>query len=141
MDHPRSRGVYPARVLAVAEVAGSSPLARGLPVIFRESVVRLWIIPARAGFTEAFILAADQWKGSSPLARGLLQISHVNAGRHGIIPARAGFTITRTESPSKSADHPRSRGVYLLTVSAPSTGAGSSPLARGLPGSNAEAIC
>ena len=29
-------------------------------------------------------------------------------------------------------DHPRSRGVYRFTVSVPSTGAGSSPLARGL---------
>ena len=29
-------------------------------------------------------------------------------------------------------DHPRSRGVYRFTVSAPRTGAGSSPLARGL---------
>ena len=50
-DHPRSRGVYPARARSSSATSGSSPLARGLP----EQVVRRplppRIIPARAGFT------------------------------------------------------------------------------------------
>ena len=50
-DHPRSRGVYPARMSFVETPAGSSPLARGLRwyTIHLMKVKR--IIPARAGFT------------------------------------------------------------------------------------------
>ena len=50
-DHPRSRGVYPARRARRILLGGSSPLARGLRdrvlVARREG----GIIPARAGFT------------------------------------------------------------------------------------------
>ena len=49
-----------------------------------------------------------------------------------IIPARAGFTRYGVRHKLSLKDHPRSRGVYRFTVSAPRTGAGSSPLARGL---------
>ena len=50
-DHPRSRGVYWDGIVTAAKVAGSSPLARGLPYHQspREALRR--IIPARAGFT------------------------------------------------------------------------------------------
>ena len=52
---------------------------------------------------------------------------------HGIIPARAGFTIPLPRPPPRSADHPRSRGVYGHSHQRCACGAGSSPLARGLP--------
>ena len=53
----------------------------------------------------------------------------------GIIPARAGFTRTADRGEGGRGDHPRSRGVYRPTISIDLDGVGSSPLARGLPGS------
>ena len=50
-DHPRSRGVYTVMALQRALNAGSSPLARGLPVHARAGLGDQGIIPARAGFT------------------------------------------------------------------------------------------
>ena len=50
-DHPRSRGVYEASARAASSSAGSSPLARGLPIPFCPTSVSGRIIPARAGFT------------------------------------------------------------------------------------------
>ena len=55
-DHPRSRGVYRVTPAASATDAGSSPLARGLPVLAAQCIPRPRIIPARAGFT-----LADPW--------------------------------------------------------------------------------
>ena len=50
----------------------------------------------------------------------------------GIIPARAGFTRESAELLSGHGDHPRSRGVYDITVDQEKSFDGSSPLARGL---------
>ena len=110
------------------------------------------IIPARAGFTEQAYgvlgVAGDHPRsrgvyepltypvprgtGSSPLARGLPHLPTHQTERIRIIPARAGFTTSSAGFSDGKTDHPRSRGVYRFTVSAPRTGAGSSPLARGL---------
>ena len=49
-----------------------------------------------------------------------------------IIPARAGFTGRRSARASGCTDHPRSRGVYLLSPRSGVFPTGSSPLARGL---------
>ena len=68
-------------------------------------------------------------RGSSPLARGLLEPRPVNLGGARIIPARAGFTPA---SPASPADHPRSRGVYVVGWLPKLGTRGSSPLARGL---------
>ena len=132
-DHPRSRGVYHLEV--------------GLgPVLVR-------IIPARAGFTVTVTPsergARDHPRsrgvyppprtspaptaGSSPLARGLRAPTGGAAGPPRIIPARAGFTGYASGRRSIQADHPRSRGVYVLGDERGSSEAGSSPLARGLP--------
>ena len=112
------------------------------------------IIPARAGFTEGPPAAVParrdhprsrgvyrpqrqalhQRGGSSPLARGLHPAGPGLLGAGGIIPARAGFTPCCGPTPTRSWDHPRSRGVYTgarVPVCPPT---GSSPLARGLPG-------
>ena len=130
---------------------GSSPLARGL----RATEGRAWridgIIPARAGFTSAFSAtpgsASDHPRsrgvypgrprgpthvhGSSPLARGLRVVLDPLVDGVGIIPARAGFTW-RSPARSATADHPRSRGVYMMCDNEMTNGVGSSPLARGL---------
>ena len=152
-DHPRSRGVYSTSSKPSETSAGSSPLARGLPVHGPAVGVPGGIIPARAGFTTtsrcATGLSSDHprsrgvyasWPsarctspGSSPLARGLQPQRHLVRVRTGIIPARAGFTACPTVAPTPVADHPRSRGVYSRTRATPKTPLGSSPLARGLP--------
>ena len=111
-DHPRSRGVYHAPSERASDFAGSSPLARGLPILDFSRLMMRGIIPARAGFT--LPLSYYVWRttdhprsrgvyadsassdtghsGSSPLARGLHQNSTPFTGGRGIIPARAGFT-------------------------------------------------
>ena len=51
--------------------------------------------------------------GLSPLARGLRAPLIGGGTVDGIIPARAGFTRPSPGDPSRSRDHPRSRGVYV----------------------------
>ena len=131
-DHPRSRGVYDARLTRGACGAGSSPLARGLRFAFRFRVCVLGIIPARAGFTSIARVAFRVSRGSSPLARGLLAGRWRASRTRGIIPARAGFTSCCGPTPTLSWDHPRSRGVYDDVKPPPPIAKGSSPLARGL---------
>ena len=90
-DHPRSRGVYCARLRTGPGTVGSSPLARGLLLPAHRHGAEPGIIPARAGFTELVGdpggVGADhprsrgvysrrpvtrrRRRGSSPLARGL----------------------------------------------------------------------
>ena len=134
------------------DVAGSSPLARGLHYLEDQLDLESRIIPARAGFTRGVVPAAprqtdhprsrgvyfargyfNEWEpGSSPLARGLL--CHTSSCRlnMGIIPARAGFTPRKRIAPSERPDHPRSRGVYRMRWPFAVQIRGSSPLARGL---------
>ena len=152
-DHPRSRGVYCWRMSAMICAWGSSPLARGL-LPHQAAVDRhVGIIPARAGFTSrraghrggpadhprsrgVYDVGAPHRReriGSSPLARGLHCVCCLLGDDAGIIPARAGFTRPRNRGRSSSADHPRSRGVYMLISVSSRLGWGSSPLARGLP--------
>ena len=111
---------------------GSSPLARGLPELSPFAVPAAGIIPARAGFT----LFPSQWyrslRGSSPLARGLPHLRIGGRCRCGIIPARAGFTPSGIVLIFATRDHPRSRGVYSLSIRVFEDRLGSSPLARGL---------
>ena len=131
-DHPRSRGVYPARPGCQSPGGGSSPLARGLRREHRRPSKETRIIPARAGFTTRRRPRSPRRGGSSPLARGLLQpvLSAVWTGR--IIPARAGFTAAGPLRSMDREDHPRSRGVYSSDREAGTLPRGSSPLARGL---------
>ena len=48
-----------------------------------------------------------------------------------IVPARAGFTVSKSVTQVWHWDHPRSRGVYMMSRYVLSNGTGSSPLARG----------
>ena len=151
-DHPRSRGVYPRGAGLHYCLPGSSPLARGLPPGVLPVCRARGIIPARAGFTErsqsrnrrdkdhprsrgvygGVPVVAGHGGGSSPLARGLRARGRRGPPTGRIIPARAGFTGKRQRRAPLSADHPRSRGVYLYVCSSGAFVLGSSPLARGL---------
>ena len=152
-DHPRSRGVYRSVVRRGRFAVGSSPLARGLPILFSYLRLNVGIIPARAGFTRALsppargppdhprsrgvypsiVRSRSSRRGSSPLARGL-RVVDLPLGEDGrIIPARAGFTSSAVSRSGCSRDHPRSRGVYFSAAIVSEMPAGSSPLARGLP--------
>ena len=133
-------------------MAGSSPLARGLPLIINRRLRGKRIIPARAGFTvvsapvtdgdgdhprsrgvyQRFQEQGDHGAGSSPLARGLLVAYSSPIYRSWIIPARAGFTCGRGLPHRGPRDHPRSRGVYHSALAQLRREEGSSPLARGL---------
>ena len=152
-DHPRSRGVYADATMRGAMTVGSSPLARGLLDLGVQGGQAARIIPARAGFTHRggldrvacqdhprsrgvygdWIATAADAAGSSPLARGLLRVDLPEPGLHRIIPARAGFTSGPVADRRPSGDHPRSRGVYVVSCGAAAWMMGSSPLARGLP--------
>ena len=134
-DHPRSRGVYIPSLFSSAAILGSSPLARGLPQSSWGNRSAGRIIPARAGFTgpRRGVIGAQK---DHPRSRGVYsRMSRKTVPAWRIIPARAGFTSTSKGRPALSADHPRSRGVYGLTLIPLWRVCGSSPLARGLPGS------
>ena len=132
-DHPRSRGVYSVKNLAMRVVRGSSPLARGLRPRRRPRRRDRGIIPARAGFTSTTSPTRTCASGSSPLARGLRPLPRRRPVGRRIIPARAGFTGRMLADELARRDHPRSRGVYPRRSAPCGRRAGSSPLARGLP--------
>ena len=133
-DHPRMRGVYAKKTLRTPRQAGSSPHARGLPVVATSSTSVSGIIPACAGFTRTdgsgpgtradhprmrgvyslVIHVLREAGGSSPHARGLRPQGQGAVPYVGIIPACAGFTTQSTRSSPKQRDHPRMRGVYRV---------------------------
>ena len=124
-DHPRSRGVYWRRLVRANFIAGSSPLARGLPPTAPSAAPCGWDNPRSRGVYH---------QGSSPLARGLPDDAPRWRDPGRIIPARAGFTPTPAPWASGAWDHPRSRGVYGERFDLRPHNQGSSPLARGLRG-------
>ena len=69
-DHPRSRGVYESKTIKPRRHAGSSPLARGLPVDDNTLRRAFRIIPARAGFTKDKALRGAQNR-DHPRSRGV----------------------------------------------------------------------
>ena len=132
-DHPRSRGVYHELLPTEGHAAGSSPLARGLPVQDQRRGGQWRIIPARAGFTWARP-ATPFGSPDHPRSRGVYeQVLDVRRRQVRIIPARAGFTPWWSAPGGPGPDHPRSRGVYSATSPRTWITTGSSPLARGLP--------
>ena len=131
-DHPRSRGVYRARLRNASEVGGSSPLARGLPGSSRGNRPPRMDHPRSRGVYSLDRSNVATRSGSSPLARGLRCPTASASLTPGIIPARAGFTSSYKEDMAKARDHPRSRGVYRTPRNGSDRHCGSSPLARGL---------
>ena len=139
-DHPRSRGVYLANGWYRNKTDGSSPLARGLPPPCYPGTPGPGDHPRSRGVYSDNGETAWLPLGSSPLARGLLGHGLLVEGRERIIPARAGFTPPRDSRGTLGRDHPRSRGVYLSDRRSVDKDVGSSPLARGLPGSGKSTI-
>ena len=149
--HPRSRGEHEVHFDAGGVYNGSSPLARGAQPGLRGELLRLRLIPARAGSTwagsprstgsrahprsrgehKAAAASGREVHGSSPLARGAhrgVVLALVGAG---LIPARAGSTTSTRRRPSTPRAHPRSRGEHLGSSRRLAVVPGSSPLARG----------
>ena len=92
-DHPRSRGVYPARRARRAASPGSSPLARGLLDGLGGGAVVGGIIPARAGFTSlgTVLLGRPQ---DHPRSRGVYDLlSKFSAGTSGSSPLARGLHV------------------------------------------------
>ena len=153
-DHPRSRGVYegahsgfpsrggiiPARAgftrssaSSVHPVAGSSPLARGLPARRARVGRRARIIPARAGFTCPSGTGAPL-RPDHPRSRGVYgRPSMYGAISDGSSPLARGLPGRESTRSRTQGDHPRSRGVYGGPGGDRLGVGGSSPLARGLP--------
>ena len=78
--------------------------------------------------------------GSSPLTRGKLQDLAGKYTALGLIPAHAGKTATGSVATSTQRAHPRSRGENEAAIQAGADTAGSSPLTRGKPPSDASAF-
>ena len=155
-DHPRSRGEYRWRRVVVSVTRGSSPLSRGIPSHLRAASVLRRIIPALAGNTRrpggrthrdwdhprsrgeytSSHLGGVCLRGSSPLSRGILVDLPLLSGRLGIIPALAGNTLLDAMDREDQRDHPRSRGEYSAHDRVNQVREGSSPLSRGIPGTN-----
>ena len=134
-DHPRSRGEYLARVDVARGDSGSSPLSRGILFGWGRERVNPRIIPALAGNTgvpDAVAEVAgdhprsrgeycvrylpDEFSvGSSPLSRGIRSFVCGCRAVRRIIPALAGNTSRHTSAQPSPADHPRSRGEYIVT--------------------------
>ena len=131
-DHPRTRGVYPAGLVLVHRVLGSSPHARGLHEINPKPLDISRIIPARAGFT-CYDGSRKGENRDHPRTRGVYIIALIiTTAMGGSSPHARGLP---QECPWRSPgqeDHPRTRGVYELAARNASGGQGSSPHARGL---------
>ena len=90
------------------------------------------IIPAHAGFTRWLSGTSRGFSGSSPHTRGLRPPSHTHTAGLRIIPAHAGFTALAQDHQILRADHPRTRGVYVMGYMSHPLSVGSSPHTRGL---------
>ena len=115
-DHPRMRGEHSVLDLTVPTQPGSSPHARGAPVLVEDGRLVVGIIPACAGSTTRHPQARCRCRdhprmrgehlgpevevaygeGSSPHARGALLDGSLVALGDGIIPACAGSTSCRS---------------------------------------------
>ena len=130
--HPRSRGEHGGWLAVVSLGWGSSPLARGTHFRRDCRLLRLGLIPARAGNTwRSLALRLLQGahprsrgehahrraplhvvSGSSPLARGTpMRLRRLRAWM-GLIPARAGNTVIKEAGIDVNRAHPRSRGEH-----------------------------
>ena len=131
-DHPRMRGEHYTREPSKLGCRGSSPHARGAPLLHRQCGVRRGIIPACAGSTKLLRFSYTQrgdhprmrgehaermhWmeahQGSSPHARGAHAPRQAPAPRQGIIPACAGSTSRAVATVQDGENHPRMRGEH-----------------------------
>ena len=149
--HPRGRGEHGTNTPRASRPIGSSPRARGTPIIQAGEPAVDRFIPAGAGNTRSrspprfaesvhprgrgehtygFARGAEYF-GSSPRARGTpTGTGNITlSGR--FIPAGAGNTTVSRTAAMMASVHPRGRGEHLLRRAAPHRCCGSSPRARG----------
>ena len=149
--HPRPRGEHPYYEIGPDNPPGSSPPARGTPVLRDRARQPARFIPARAGNTpttgnggvhasvhprprgehEGLMIGWFANAGSSPPARGTPTGSHPPACPLRFIPARAGNTRTCCSVMLQPPVHPRPRGEHANLLFGHATASGSSPPARG----------
>ena len=110
---------------------GSSPLARGKPLMSSSMWLSTSAHPRSRG--ENLLDYARKYfeAGSSPLARGKLTVPTSTRLMRRLIPARAGKTHPYAEVAWYATAHPRSRGENRLSDHWDPGPSGSSPLARG----------
>ena len=134
-DHPRSRGEYDQLwayeqhgVRIIPALAGNTSAVRG-PTSEPSDHPR-----SRGEYGEAWPGRGRQ-AGSSPLSRGIPVLHRDRTTDPRIIPALAGNTPEGGFGCGVRQDHPRSRGEYKFPCLHPTTPLGSSPLSRGILGS------
>ena len=152
-DHPRIRGVHTPMIMRLASHHGSSPHTRGAHRTHSQTTSKARIIPAYAGCTRPAgrratgnrdhprirgVHSIDQARpgdllGSSPHTRGAREFVCEGLVALGIIPAYAGCTSRPRRGRSRSADHPRIRGVHRGASDEHEHDPGSSPHTRGAP--------
>ena len=129
--HPRSRGEHPDPPRRRDAAQGSSPLARGAPLLANVGQGGNRLIPARAGSTRPGTSPSSR-PAAHPRSRGEHSFLSDPSPLGGwLIPARAGSTLTSASPSTRTTAHPRSRGEHPESVVLPPPAAGSSPLARG----------
>ncbi len=149
--HPRSRGATLGDFIERSRVKGPSPLTRGnlvvavaaravagpipahagQPVLPGDVGGDHWAHPRSRGATPVMYASSASGSGPSPLTRGNLLVTGIKSVDPRPIPAHAGQPSPRTNTPSGSWAHPRSRGA---TFGGPTFGrvhTGPSPLTRG----------
>ena len=151
--HPRACGENDAAAQLMSHQSGSSPRVRGKRMGTGLLIVRLRLIPARAGKTSAGvegvgfrwahpracgenrrqIVVALMRAGSSPRVRGKLGPRGRELGAAGLIPARAGKTALSGVPETWCRAHPRACGENGMNSKGSSFPAGSSPRVRGKP--------
>ena len=129
-DHPRACGANESCPSNTYPVVGSSPRVRGKLRDGEAQIVRVRIIPARAGQTPDCICCASRYAdhpracgansggsggggpnpGSSPRVRGKQPVGVNYHYRQRIIPARAGQTCCWSSPACWTPDHPRACG-------------------------------
>ncbi len=152
--HPRERGEHCTPWTWSRMRSGSSPRARGTQ---HGGSPRRWIkrfIPASAGNTppptprvfESSVHPRERGEharlgpigpvqvGSSPRARGTPHRYRLAARLHRFIPASAGNTPAAAAPGARPTVHPRERGEHHAGVEVGAIPGGSSPRARGTPG-------
>ena len=134
--HPRSRGEHVPQALRTRETLRFIPARAGNTWKSWLSTRSEAVHPrSRGEHFSAFALACRH-AGSSPLARGTPHSTSRGARQSRFIPARAGNTAGISVTASSSTVHPRSRGEHSRPAPGYPWGAGSSPLARGTPGTD-----
>ena len=131
-DHPRIRGEYSSSNSKAADVPGSPPHTRGIPIILMKSTATTRITPAYAGNTSLSLSHALNLIGSPPHTRGIHRLIQGKRFLLGITPAYAGNTGGGDMLSSKYEDHPRIRGEYSPACERLRLTKGSPPHTRGI---------